>query len=139
MAQRGGVALPARLKPHPFATVSLPPKVSTGGRDERGWRDRSSEPLSGSQPCHEPSGPDRLGSLRIHREVVRDRAASAPRGGDPSPSGDGPAQKQPGATPCRAGSSPGQTHEISVAGPSLMNDDVPSRWRGENHVHRKPG
>ena len=54
----------------------------------------------------EPSGPDRLGSLRIHREVVRDRATSAPRGGDPSPSRDGPAQKQPGATPCRAGSSP---------------------------------
>jgi hypothetical protein len=34
---------------------------------------------------------------------------------------------------------PGQTHEISVAGPSLMNDDVSSRWRGEDHVHRKPG
>ena len=33
----------------------------------------------------------------------------------------------------------GQTHEISIAGPSLMNDDVPSRWRGEDHVHRKPG
>src|SRR4051812_29263497 len=33
----------------------------------------------------------------------------------------------------------GQTHEISVAGPSLMNDDVPSRRRGEDHVHRKPG
>ena len=34
---------------------------------------------------------------------------------------------------------PGQTHEISVAGPSLLNDDVPSRLRGEDHVHRKPG
>ena len=37
------------------------------------------------------------------------------------------------------GAGPGQTHEISVAGPSLMNDDVPSRWRGEDHVSRKPG
>src|SRR3954464_5040111 len=37
------------------------------------------------------------------------------------------------------GIAPGQTHEISIAGPSLMNDDVPSRWRGEDHVHRKPG
>ena len=37
------------------------------------------------------------------------------------------------------GCTPGQTHEISVAGPSLMNDDVPSRRRGEDHVHRKPG
>src|SRR5215208_282008 len=34
---------------------------------------------------------------------------------------------------------PGQTHEISVAGPSLMNDDVPSRWRGEDYVTRRPG
>ena len=33
----------------------------------------------------------------------------------------------------------GQTHEISVAGPSLMNDDVSARLRGEDHVHRKPG
>jgi hypothetical protein len=33
----------------------------------------------------------------------------------------------------------GQTHEIFVAGPSLMNDDVSSRWRGEDHVNRKPG
>ena len=35
--------------------------------------------------------------------------------------------------------STGLTHEISVAGPSLMNNDVPSRLRGEDHVHRKPG
>src|SRR5215218_8447430 len=38
-----------------------------------------------------------------------------------------------------AGMASGQTHEISVAGPSLMKDDVPSRWRGEDHVTRKPG
>src|SRR4051812_12363297 len=33
----------------------------------------------------------------------------------------------------------GLTHEISAAGPSLMDDDVASRLRGEDHVHRKPG
>ena len=39
----------------------------------------------------------------------------------------------------RGGGDAGLTHEISVAGLSLMNDDVPSRLRGEDHVHRKPG
>jgi hypothetical protein len=36
-------------------------------------------------------------------------------------------------------SSPGLTHEIFVAGPILMSDDVPSRWRGEDYVNREPG
>ena len=61
-----------------------------------------SAPAIGSQTFMRWPCPNRLGSLRVCRALICDRAASASRGDDPSPSGDDPAQRQPGATPGRA-------------------------------------